>query len=267
MNADAIFNEANSGILGTSAKRLAPDRRSQDSYPLSIVICLSKISLLPGSTEVVDVSEETLVKELEVMTERFRAVMYASVLEMSDVFSALNPKTGDSEMIDIDRERPETSLTSWMANSLGATDDRMFITAGFTLDTARIGNLMKLLGRLDSILVPGYIKYFRLYRVTLNGTFLIGNDGELFSSYCRETCTGNPSERIKIDENDSRYVNVKKIYNRTFCTMDDIRESVQQAFDESYNELCAEYISRNMNSPIDALELSSKLFQKLQGVI
>lgn len=271
LTTDSIFNETMRDIMGTSAKRLAPDRRSQNTYPLSIVICLSKVSLdLNTLKNTADTSQKTLTRELSIMTERFRGVMEASVMEMSDIFSALNPEPGDSAMIDIDCKRPETELTRFMANSLGTTEDIMYITAGFTLDTTRIINLMKLLGRLDSIIIPGYIKYFRLYRVELGETYLIGNDGELFSSYCREVCTGNPTERTKIDKNDSRYINVQKIFKRTFCTKKDIRESVHQAFDESYNELCAEFISQGLptlNGQVGAQLLSVKLLQKLKDIL
>lgn len=264
---DFIFNEANSGVMGTSAQRLAPDGRTQDMFPLSIVLCLSKVSPLNRlDTDVV--SRDIFEEELRVMTERFKSVIYATTLEMSDVFSAIDPKHGDSFMIDIDRGRPETALTSYMAESLGATKERLYITAGFTLDTRRMSMLMQLLGRLDSVILPGYIKYFRLYRVTVDGAYLIGNDGELFSSYCRETFAGNPEERKQVDSNDSRYRNLMKIFKRTYCTMKDIRESVQQAFDESYSELLAEYmVDSFQDGKLDAQKLNIKLFEKLKDII
>ena len=270
LSTDVIFNESTRETIGTSAKRLAPNGRSQETYPLSIVLCLSKVSYTPlNFSEEVDVSEETLIRELEQMRERFEAVLYASTLEMSEIFSSLNPDTGESKMIDIDRKRPETKLTTFMASSLGATDDVSYITAGFTLDTSRISNLIKLLGRLESVVLSGYIKYFRLYRVTDSGTYLIGNDGELFSSYCREICAGRPTDRIKIDQEDSRYINLNKIFKRTFCTKEDIRESVHQAFDESYNELCAELLQQNRiyNGQIYAQKINVKLLQKIQSII
>lgn len=271
---DFIFNEVNDGIIGTSARRLAPDGRSQDTFPLSVVLCLSRISATGmGVTAGGDnVTREMLEQELAMMTERFIAVLYASTLEMSAVFSAVDPQEGDCTMIDTDRSRPETALTSWMADSLGATKERLFITAGFTLDTRRPKSLMTLLGRLDPVILPGYIKYFRLYRMTTAGAHLIGNDGEMFSSYCRETCAGDPARRTPVSEDDSRYRNLLKIFRRTYCTTDDIRESVQQAFDESYSELIAEYVigARKSFLPggaIDSQELAVKLFDRLKDII
>lgn len=270
---DFIFNEVNDGIIGTSARRLVPDGRSQDTFPLSVVLCLSRISATGmGVTAGGNVTREMLEQELAMMTERFTAVLYASTLEMSAVFSAVDPQEGDCAMIDTDRSRPETTLTSWMADSLGATKERLFITAGFTLDTRRPKSLMTLLGRLDPVILPGYIKYFRLYRMTTAGANLIGNDGEMFSSYCRETCAGDPARRTPVSEDDSRYRNLLKIFRRTYCTTDDIRDSVQQAFDESYSELIAEYVigARKSFLPsgaIDSQELAVKLFARLKDII
>ena len=68
---DFIFNEVNADTIGTSAQRLSSSVRPQNAFPLSIVICMSKVlRMIDGKYPAYDdISQKTLEHELSQMTE------------------------------------------------------------------------------------------------------------------------------------------------------------------------------------------------------